>query len=306
MDNNNNFDLGIIKIPLSIFKEIYDNHTNFTNESLEKKANELISNYNCFISNYDAKSLWEKKKIIASQKKNNKYNQYSSLTANNQRRRPNVLLIDLDADVKYKKEFTSFLNKLTDINKEIIYNKITVFIKPFDEIKLNTLFEILINFIKLSSNIIYIDVLYLFPENFVNNQINNYTNNYLNKNEWIPNETFIIDNKILYNNDNYDNYCKFIKNKKQNISILKALIIINRKLNKDNFLKSISNNLSNTIDIYIQKNEYKHITEFLLDQLLIILENITDNKIIDKIKSYELEGLDYSTKFKLMKITEKY
>lgn len=306
MDNNNNFDLGIIKIPLSIFKEIYDNHTNFTNESLEKKANELISNYNCFISNYDAKSLWEKKKIIASQKKNNKYNQYSSLTANNQRRRPNVLLIDLDADVKYKKEFTSFLNKLTDINKEIIYNKITVFIKPFDEIKLNTLFEILINFIKLSSNIIYIDVLYLFPENFVNNQINNYTNNYLNKNEWIPNETFIIDNKILYNNDNYDNYCKFIKNKKQNISILKALIIINRKLNKDNFLKSISNNLSNTIDIYIQKNEYKHITEFLLDQLLIILENITDNKIIDKIKSYELEVLDYSTKFKLMKITEKY
>ena len=186
-------------------------------------------------------------------------------------------MIDLDADVKYKKEFTSFLNKLTDINKEIIYNKITVFIKPFDEIKLNTLFEILINFIKLSSNIIYIDVLYLFPENFVNNQINNYTNNYLNKNEWIPNETFIIDNKILYNNDNYDNYCKFIKN-----------------------------NLSNTIDIYIQKNEYKHITEFLLDQLLIILENITDNKIIDKIKSYELEGLDYSTKFKLMKITEKY
>ena len=248
----------------------------------------------------------KKKKIIASQKKNNKYNQYSSLTANNQRRRPNVLLIDLDADVKYKKEFTSFLNKLTDINKEIIYNKITVFIKPFDETKLNTLFEILINFIKLSSNIIYIDVLYLFPENFVNNQINNYTNNYLNKNEWIPNETFIIDNKILYNNDNYDNYCKFIKNKKQNISILKALIIINRKLNKDNFLKSISNNLSNTIDIYIQKNEYKHITEFLLDQLLIILENITDNKIIDKIKSYELEGLDYSTKFKLMKITEKY
>ena len=306
MDNNNSFDLGIIKIPLSIFKEIYDNHTNFTNESLEKKANELISNYNCFISNYDAKSLWEKKKIIASQKKNNKYNQYSSLTANNHRRRPNVLLIDLDADVKYRKEFTSFLNKLTDITNKIINNKITVFIKPFDETKLNTLFEILINFIKLSSNIIYIDVLYLFPENFVNNQINNYTNNYLNKNEWIPNETFIIDNKILYNNDNYDNYCKFIKNKKQNISILKALIIINRKLNKDNFLKSISNNLSNTIDIYIQKNEYKHITEFLLDQLLIILENITDNKIIDKIKSYELEGLDYSTKFKLMKITEKY
>jgi len=307
MDSNNSFDLGIIKIPLSVFKEIYDNHTNFANEGLERKANELISNYNCFISNYDAKSLWEKKKIIASQKKNNKYSSSSSYSSsNNHRRRPNVLLIDLDADVKYKKEFTAFLNKLTDINKEIIYNKITVFIKPFDEPKLNILFEILINFIKISSNNIYIDVLYLFPETFVNHQINNYSDNYLNKNEWIPNETFIIDNKILYNNDNYDNYCKFIKNKKQNISILKALIIINRKLNKDDFLKSISNNLSDTIDIYIQKNEYKHITEFLLDQILIILEYLNDIKIVDKIKSYKLEGLEYSTKFKLMKITEKY
>jgi len=303
MDSNNSFDLGIIKIPLYVFKEIYENHTNFINEGLERKASDLISTYNCFISNYDAKSLWEKKKIIASQNKNNKFNQYSS---NNHRRRPNVLLIDLDADVKYKKEFMAFLNKLTDINKDIIYNKITILIKPFDEPKLNTLFEILINFIKISSNNIYIDVLYLFPETFVIHQINNYSDNYLNKNEWIPNETFIIDNKILYNNDNYDNYCKFIKNKKQNISILKALIIINRKLNKDNFLKSISNNLSDTIDIYINKNEYKHITEFLLDQLLIILEYLNDSKIIDKIKNYKLESLDYSTKFKLMKITEKY
>ena len=98
---DNNFDLGIIKIPLSVFKEVYENHKDFNNEVLSKKANDLINNYNCFVSNYDAKSLWEKKKIMAAQKKTSK-------VQSNTRTRPFVLLIDLNDEVKYKKEFTSF------------------------------------------------------------------------------------------------------------------------------------------------------------------------------------------------------
>mgnify|MGYP003349875988 CR=1 FL=1 len=54
----------------------YDNkNIDINNENLQKKANDLINNFNCFISNYDAKSLWEKKKVIAAQKKNNKFKQ---------------------------------------------------------------------------------------------------------------------------------------------------------------------------------------------------------------------------------------
>jgi len=303
LNMDNNFDLGIIKIPLSIFKEIYDNHNDFNNEGLNKKAKDLISNYNCFVSNYDAKSLWEKKKIIAAQKKTNKNN---GNTNSNTRTRPFVLLIDLNDDVKYKKEFTSFLNKLTDINKETIYNKITLFIKVLDENKLNSLFDILLNFIKISSNNIYIDVLYLFPENYIDYHINNYCNAYLENKYWLPNEEFIIDNKILYNNNNYDNYCKFIKIKKQSISILKALININKKLDKEEFFDLIINDISNSIDIYIKNNNFKHITEFLLDEILLILEMSNNKKIINKIKNYEINNIDYSTKFKIMKILEKY
>ena len=66
MENN---DLGFIKFDLKTFKEIYEKRELDINENLIKKASELISNYNCFISNYDAKSLWEKKKMMA-QKKN--------------------------------------------------------------------------------------------------------------------------------------------------------------------------------------------------------------------------------------------
>jgi len=296
---DNNFDLGIIKIPLSTFKDVYENHTDFNNEVLTKKAKDLINNYNCFVSNYDAKSLWEKKKIMAAQKKTSRVN-------SNNRTRPFVLLIDLNDDIKYKKEFTSFLNKLTDINKETIYNKISLFINVLDEPKLNSLFDILINFIKVSSNSIYIDVLYLFPENYVDYHVTNFCNSFLNNHQWLPDKEFIIDNKKLYHNDNYDNYCKFVKIKKQTISILKALIHMNKKLERDEFFQLISNDIINSIDTYIKNNEYKHITEFLLDEILYILEIVNDKKIIDRINNYDLSILDYSTKFKIMKIIDKY
>ena len=296
---DNNFDLGIIKIPLSVFKEVYENHKDFNNEVLNKKAKDLINNYNCFVSNYDAKSLWEKKKIMAAQKKNSK-------VQSNNRTRPFVLLIDLNDEVKYKKEFTSFLNKLTDINKDTIYNKISLFIKVLDENKLNNLFDILINFIKVSSNNIYIDVLYLFPENYIDYHVTNYCNSYLNNKHWLPTDEFIIDNKKLYHNDNYDSYCKFVKVKKQSISVLKALININKRLDREEFFNLIIHDISEAVDGYLEDNQYKHISEFLLDEILLILELVNDKKIIDKIKNYDLSIFDYSTKFKIMKIIDKY
>ena len=293
MDNN---DLGFIKISLNTFKENYDKTYDFQNETLQKKANELVSNYNCFVSNYDAKNLWEKNKIMANQKK--------VVKTNNNRTRPFVVLIDLNDEMKYKKEFTSYLNKLTDINKTTIYNKIKEFIKSINETKLNALFDILINFIKISSNNIYIDVLYLFPENYIDYHINNYCFSYINNKEWFVSEDFLINNKILYNNDNYDNYCKFVKFKKQTLSILKALLNINKKLNRPDFPISLNIDILKMIDIYIENNNYKHIVEFLLDEIMVIYENNKDSKIIDNLKKYNLDNMENSTKFKIMKILD--
>lgn len=293
MDNN---DLGFIKISLNTFKENYDKTYDFQNETLQKKANELVSNYNCFVSNYDAKSLWEKKKIMANQKK--------VVKTNNNRTRPFVVLIDLNDEMKYKKEFTSYLNKLTDINKTTIYNKIKEFIKSINETKLNALFDILINFIKISSNNIYIDVLYLFPENYIDYHINNYCFSYINNKEWFVSDDFLINNKILYNNDNYDNYCKFVKFKKQTLSILKALLNINKKLNRPDFPISLNIDILKMIDTYIENNNYKHIVEFLLDEIMVIYENNKDSKIIDNFKKYNLDNMENSTKFKIMKILD--
>jgi len=288
-------DLGFIKYDINIFNKLLEENFELNND-LIKKSNDLVANYNCFISNYDAKSLWEKKKLIA-QKKHTKSSSYRS--------KPHVLLIDFSDEMKCKKEFTSYLNKLTDINKEIIYKKISSFILDINnDIIKNSLFDVLINFIKNSSNSIYIEVLYLFDKSFIELNIKNYLNKYIKNKEWLPNE-IKIENKILFNNENYDLYCIYVKYKKNCLSILKALILISNKLSIDiNLVEYIYNDLI----IYIDQIEYKHIIELLLDELIIIFEyiniNIDTEKIKEELLKINLEIYEYSTRFKFKKILE--
>ena len=293
MDNN---DLGLIKFNLSFFKELYEKDLEL-NDILLKKANELMTNYNCFISNYDAKSLWEKKKLIAMRKTKISYNQ--------NRTKPRVILIDFSDDMKCKKEFTSYLNKLTDVNKDTIYSKISSFINDIKDIKIkNMLFDVLINFIKASSNNIYIDVLFLFDNEFIEDNIRIFLENYINKKEWIA-EEIKIENKILYDNENYEKYCLYVKLKKNSLSILKALLIILNRLKNYEIIKKISREIIIDLNEYLKTTIYKHIIELLLDELLLIFDFYKDEEIIDNLKKIDLNIFEYSTKFKIIKIIEK-
>jgi hypothetical protein len=297
-------DLGFLKISIKEFKEVLNNsHNNEIPEGLLKKSNDLVSNFNCFIYNYDAKSLWEKKKIIAQRKNHkNSHNSHNSNTRN----KPRVLLIDFSDEMKCKKEFTSYLNKLTDVNKEIIYNKISNFIKELKEDVLNSLFDVIINFIKISSNIIYIDVLFLFNNDYINNNINKFFKNFIDNKEWLPKKELIEDYNIIYHNDNYDKYCAFIKFKKHALSIIKALVHIFNKLNLNDNKKTLITNLISDIRYYLNMKIYKHILELLLDELPLIHDNneikllICDFKLIN----FDNKNFDYSTKFKILKLIE--
>jgi hypothetical protein len=293
MENN---DLGLIKFPLSIFKEFYEKDFDL-NEVLLRKANELIENYNCFMSNYDAKSLWEKKKMIAMRK--------TKTTYNPNRTKPRVILIDFSDDMKCKKEFTSYLNKLTDVNKDIIYSKISSFISDIKDVKIkNMLFDVLINFIKASSNNIYIDVLFLFDNDFIKDNIDKYLEKFINNKEWIADD-IKIENKVLYDNNNYDKYCVYVKLKKNTLSILKALLIILNHLNNEEMIKKLSNEIIADLNDYLKSKDYKHIIELLLDELLLIFDFYKDKEIINILKNIDLKDFEYSTKFKIIKIIEK-
>jgi hypothetical protein len=292
MDNN---DLGLIKYNFSIFKEFYDKDLEI-NEILIKKASELTENYNCFMSNYDAKSLWEKKKLMAMKKTKTPYNHH--------RTKPRVILIDFSDDMKCKKEFTSFLNKLTDVNKEIIYSKIKSFLEDINDLKIkNMLFDVLINFIKASSNNIYIDVLFLFDNEFINININKYLEKFINNKLWIIDE-IKIENKILYNNENYDKYCFYVKFKKNSLSIIKALLIILNRLDKMDTIKRLLQEIINDLNEYINTSNYKHIIELLLDEITLFFEYYKDDEFLNNLKKLDLDLFEYSTKFKIMQIID--
>lgn len=290
-----NEELGLVKINYDIFKKCLDdfNSTNIIiSDNIVNKANDLINNYNCFVSTYDARSLWEKKKIIASNKKTVKS-------------RPHIIYIDFSDDAKCKKEFISYLNKLTDVNKEIIYNKISTFISQVNKDIFNSLFDVLINFIKSSNNIIYIDVLYLFEDNYINENITKFYINYIDKKEWLPLE-ILIEYKLIFDEDKYDTYCEYIKIKKKTLSMIKALCIILKKLSKLDIIDTIISNIFNDLNFYITQSNYKHIIELLLDELTIIIDYIPKQIYINNISKIICDDLDNSTKFKISNIIDKY
>ena len=290
-----NEDIGLVKINYEIFKnclETYNNSNIQIPDNIVNKANELINNYSCFVSNYDARSLWEKKKIIAQNKTKIKT-------------RPHIIYIDFSDDAKCKKEFISYLNKLTDVNKDVIYGKISHFITQInDEIK-NFLFDILINFIKTSNNKIYIEILYLFDNDYIEKNITKYYENYLKNKEWLP-VKIVIEHKLIFEEQYYDTYCEYIKIKKNTLSMIKALCVILKKINKVDIINNIMISIIYDLDNKPDLNSYKHITELLLDEYAIILDFIPKQEYIDYIKSFDISRLDNSTKFKVSNIVDKY
>lgn len=290
-------ELSIIKIPLNIFKCQYINYVENNEEenynNIKKKAAELVDNYICFTHSYDAKRLSEKKKKVADMKKQRT------------RQRPHILLFDFTDESKCKKEFTSYLNKLTDINKDVIYTKIKSFIHHLEHDFILILLDILWNFIKISSNNIYIDILYLFDPVIINNFINNKWNNYLENKEWLPPE-FILNNLSILKDDNYDDFCKYIKWKKNNISITRTLCYIFKKENKIDLINLLINNIIVSIELYLLLENRKNIIDLLLDQLNILLIHFPNQSIINKINNWDLNKYEKSSKFKIMNIIDKY
>jgi hypothetical protein len=88
--------------------------------------------------------------------------------------------------------------------------------------------------------------------------------------------------------------------------MIKALCIILKKLSKLNIIDTIINNIFNELNLYLNKLNYKHIIELLLDELTIIIDFIPKQIYINNISSILCNDLDNSTKFKISNIIDKY
>jgi hypothetical protein len=255
------------------------------------KANELHK-YACFNIAYNSKLIWDKKK------KNDK-----EIIKN----KIHIVITDFTDKSKIKREFISFLNKLTDVKKEDLYIKIKELIKHNNDD--DEIFTLLYNFIiKNDANNIN---LYLNIFDFLNRDIaikktNIYWNNFIDNKEWIP-PLYILENELMIGNEDdkiYDLYCDYVKWKKTNNSIINILILlVIDKVKIDGLLNNIFIYLMEYISLPSKK--YRHVIDILLEDIITIMSYYKNNDIIDKFKNIDMSVFENSSKFLIYNITGK-
>ena len=274
---------NIIKIELSYFLDKYKNVESIP-ENIKNKVNELEKNYNCFNSLYDPKMIWVKKHFVKKEKNLQ------------QRNKVHVIIPDFEQSSVLKRKLLGLLNKLTIVNKNNIYNKITQIIATEDNDKT---FDIIWDYILLNDNILYSNILSFYDNTFIQNKINTKWNNYIQNKEWKP-PAYIYDNNILYLKDDYDIYCEYIKWKKNIMNI--TTIWLRFKLDSIDFLL---NDIYNYIIEIIKENiVYKHILDIFLEQVFLILSTHKNINIINNIKNIDINNFNNSTKFIIYNILD--
>ena len=285
----------VIKINLSVFKNIY-NINNAVPIAIINKADNLKKSCNCFNSLYDPKMIWEKKNF--NKKDKNAVNYESSTNVNN-KGRVHIIIPDFSDSSNIKRTLIGYLNKLTQKNKDLIYEKIKVII---DNNNTDEVFLIIWSYIKVSDcdNNMYIKLLEYFGEEFLNNSINKLWDSYLNNDEWKP-PKYIYDNNLLLLNNEYELYCDYIKWKKGIHNINNIWIKY-----KNGEITQLLNNIHDyMIECISNPKIHKYIIDIFMEQILKILNKYNDPKIIDKIKLLDIKSFESSTKFLIYNILEK-
>jgi len=276
----------IIKINIELFKKEYNNIVEIPCNILEKVA-DIKNSYSCFNSYYDPKMIWAKKIF------NNK-DKYNKPKIKN---RVHIIIPEFTKTSETKRSLIGYLNKLSNKNKVLIYEKIKDIIDNSKD-TLDEIFSIIINYIKINDDDIYSELLDLFDKDFLTSNINIYWDNYLTNREWDP-PTYIYDNNLLLLNDEYDLYCDYIKWKKNIHNMNKIWIKY-----KENEIIILLNNICDHINYIINADVYKYILDILLEQIHKILCIKKYTEIIDKIKTIDYKKFDNSTKFLIYNIFE--
>jgi hypothetical protein len=276
----------IVKINIELFKAEYNNIVDVPNNILEK-VTDIKNTYSCFNSYYDPKMIWAKKIF------NNK-DKYNKPKVKN---RVHIIIPEFTKTSETKRSLIGYLNKLSNKNKEFIYEKLKDIIDNSKD-TLDEIFSIIINYIKTNDDNIYSDILDFFDKDFLTSNINIYWDNYLTNKEWNP-PTYIYENNLLLLNDEYDLYCDYIKWKKSIHNMNKVWVKY-----KESVLIILLNNICEHINYIINEDVHKYILDILLEQIYKILCIKKYPEIIDKIKNIDLKKFDNSTKFLIYNIIE--
>ena len=285
----------IIRIELSVFNERYksfDMNKCLETEgtlgkvrTLNKKKDDIFNNYKCFHMTYENNT--EKKH----------YNQKSKeiQSSNKNTNRLHIISMNFSDEVKFKKQFTGLLNKLTEKNKSSLMPKIIDIVNNSQSEMRKEYYNIVWQFIEKSSEDQYIDLLKLVCD--METLKENFDTYVLNKG-WYPSDNFLSQDILSTNEELYETYCLFVKWKKGITNVNKTWCSLFNNENIDKLLNDL-------YELFMQyDNVYKHITDFALEQILYILKNFKRPEIIDNFKSLNVNNFESSSKFLILNITE--
>ena len=288
-------DLDIIIIDYEEFKGLYKsfNKKNIRN-SLLIKQQELYKSHKCFHTKFETQICNVEKKYYNHKSREN-YVQKSS-------NRLHIISTNFDDSSQIKKAFVSNLNKLSPKNKKNIIIKIQDIMEKINDKKMEIeLYLTVWDFLKKSYDPSYIDIIDLYDKEMTDEK----WNSYINDKEWYPDE-YIINNNILSScNDMYDLYCNYVSWKKQITNIHKSWCLIHTRTNNlDKFEILLNKIICLFEEYYEQPNKYKHIIDFSLEQILIILKSYKNQSVINKFKELDSSNLNSSSKFIILDIVE--
>jgi vacuolar-type H+-ATPase catalytic subunit A/Vma1 len=231
--------------------------------------------------------------MIWAKKIYNNKDKYNKPKAKN---RFHIIIPEFSKTSEIKRSLIGYLNKLSHKNKENIYEKIREIIN--NNVMLDEIFNIILNYIKTSEDDIYCNILELFDKDYVALNIDKIWDNYLTNKEWNPPQ-YVYENNLLLLNDEYDLYCDYIKWKKNIHNMNKVWVKY-----KNDELIVLLNNIYNHVEEIINEDVHKYILDILLEQIYKLLSIKKYPEIIDKIKNIDIKNFDSSTKFFIYNIIE--
>lgn len=280
----------IITLDLKQFKDKLSNFDkNSISNGLIKKKIELLNDYSCF--KIDKKDFYKEKKV---------FKEYNSHEDTQCYQRVHLITGNFTEESSVKKQFTSFLNKLSDNNKNIILPKLKHFIETIEKKYIKQMYEILWTFIKHSYSQLYIDIIDFFDEEL----LIEYTNDYIENKKWFPEDAFI-NNELLNNDDDiYDIYCEYVKWKKYNNNIFQTFCELesNYKIKLELLLNDLFKFFKQMCEIHVSKN--KHLIDFSLESIKKIIKIKSNKEISLFLNNLDFDDFEKSSKFLLMDIIE--
>lgn len=294
-------DSDIIMISVAEFKDAFKSfNKQDIRSSLLSKKQELHNKYKCFHSKFESQvcNYIEKKHYTAYKSREHHRENYVPKNAN----RLHIISTNFDDATKRKKSFVSNLNKLSPKNKDSLLLKIKEIISTtIDTESKMELYSTIWDFIKKSYDPSYIEVIKLYDKEITDKRWQSYV---VDK-EWYPDD-YILTNNILSTDDNmYDIYCNYVTWKKQMTNIHKTWCLIHKE---DKCLEKFDILLNDLLCIFNDYKDkaktHKHILDFSLEQMLIILKVHKNKDIIDGLKVLDTTNLESSTKFIILDIVD--